>query len=52
MANMLFTTQCAECGKDVKVYGRTKDGTLPLAFCNKVCETNYNYKKRFDVRFK
>ena len=50
---MMFTKKCDYCHeKDVVVYGKDKLGTLPKAYCGKVCEANAKYDKRFDVRFK
>ncbi len=49
----MFKKKCDYCHeKDVFVYGKGKDGSLPVAYCSKACETNAKYNKRFDKRFK
>jgi hypothetical protein len=49
----MYKKKCDYCKeKDVFVYGKSKDGTLPIAYCSKQCEANSKYDKRFDVRFK
>lgn len=52
MTDLMFKKKCDYCHeKDVFVYGKTKEGTLPTAYCGKICETNAKYDKRFDKRF-
>ena len=49
----MFKKKCDQCGiNDVWVYAQDKQGTLPKAYCGKVCKANAKYDKRFDVRFK
>lgn len=49
----MFKKKCDYChDKEVYVYAKSKDGTLPRAFCSKSCEINSRYDKRFDPRFK
>ena len=50
----MFKKKCdgPNCEKIVSVWGKSKDGTLPTAYCGKVCEANAKYEKRFDSRFK
>ena len=48
----MFKKPCDYCHKnDVFVYGKSKTGELPLAYCSRVCEANAKYDKRFDKRF-
>lgn len=42
----LFNNQCAGCGKVIKSYATSRSGDLPTVFCDSVCETNYQNKKR------
>jgi hypothetical protein len=50
--NGKFKKKCSECGvNDVWVYSMDRAGNLPKAYCGKVCETNAQYKKRFDKRY-
>ena len=49
----MFKKKCDHCHeKDVMVYAKDKMGTLPVAYCSKMCEKNAKYDKRFDIRFK
>ena len=49
----MFKTTCAykKCDKECLVYGKDKQGNLPIAYCGKICEANAKYDKRFDNRF-
>jgi hypothetical protein len=49
----MYKKLCDYCHKkEMMVYAKDKQGTLPKAYCSKACETNAKYDKRFDERFK
>lgn len=49
----MFKKKCDYCHeKDVFVWGTSRTGETPKAYCGKVCETNAKYDKRFDTRYK
>jgi hypothetical protein len=38
------TSKCAQCGKEMTSFGLSNESQ----YCSFVCQTNYEYKKRFD----
>lgn len=49
MSNLMFKTVCGRkgCGKIMYVYGKDKQGNLPLVYCSTRCEGEVNYERRF-----
>ena len=45
-----FKNSCAGCGKTILSYAVDRSGTLPVAFCDSICETQARMKKKFQVK--
>lgn len=46
----LFVNHCGGCDKRIDSYAIGRSGQLPQVFCDRVCETTYRNKKRFDQK--